>query len=832
MPESSLPTNVLNIPFQDLTPGMKQYQDIKREHPDCLVMLRMGDFYEMFYQDAITASRELEITLTARGQGEKRAPLAGVPFHAIEGYLGKLVKKGYKVAIVEQLEDPKKAKGLVKRGLVRIVTPGTVMEPALLEEKSNNYLAAVTAREGIIWLAACDISTGEFFTKQVPEIAGMAELVRLQPKECLFPESFLVNQEISSKMKAVGCFVQAYPDHFFSQEKSREVILSHFSPAQVASFGIEGGYLPVCGALLSYLQETQRNSLSHLQRIIPATDQEYLLLDANTLRHLEVLRNTHDGSTRATLWEVLDHTSTAMGGRLLKKWLQHPLAKKEAIEHRQEAIAELKEQFILQQEIREILRGMADVERIIGRVNAGTANPRELVTLRTTLRCFPLLQKKLQSLQSSYWRELAAIHLAEELAEELQRALRDDPPITIREGGIFREGYSSDLDEFLSLSHHSKLHLQEIEERERQKTGISNLRLGYTSVFGYFIEITKKNQHLVPDSYIRKQTTATSERYVTEELKLEEEKILHAQERSEEMEYQLFQQLCQRVTQETAFLQETAKKIAAGDVLLSLAEVASTFAYCRPTLTEEKKLMIKQGRHPVVEKYQQNFISNDLELQPGEMMIITGPNMSGKSTIMRQTALIVLLAHLGSFVPAQEARIGLTDRIFSRVGASDDLSAGQSTFMVEMQETAVILQQATSSSFIILDEIGRGTSTFDGVSIAWSVAEYLAQTIRCRALFATHYHVLNKLAEQNSSIKNFNVAVHEKNGEVTLLHKLVPGGTDQSYGIHVAKLAGIPATVIARAQEIQGILERDDSMARKLKAQRLGEQVRLDEFGR
>ncbi len=826
--------SVLSIPAEQLTPGMRQYQEVKRQHPDCVVMLRMGDFYEMFYEDAITASRELEITLTARGKGEKQAPLAGVPYHALETYLGRLVKKGYKIAIVEQLEDPKQAKGLVKRGLVRIVTPGTVIESSLLDERENNYIMAITSTDTGFSLAASDLSTGEFFTTILPtEQDVLNEIARMQPKECLLPESLGVNQQLVQRLQASGCFLQPMEDYFFSLEKAKQAIFDHFSISSLESFGLQEqpASVKAAGALLHYLKETQKNSLSHLKTLSLRSNSTAMLLDSSTFRNLELVTNIRDGSSRGTLLSIMDKTVTALGGRLLKHWLKAPLLQRERIEQRLDAVGELKSQVILQEELRDVLQRTADLERLIGRVNYGTASPRDLLALKNTLQQLPQLREKIQQCRSLLLRTVAKIDPLQELAALLEAAVREDAPISVREGGMIKKEYHDELRRLQELAANSKQYLQALEQQEREKTGIPTLRISYNNIFGYYIEITKKNVHLVPPQYIRKQTTVNGERYITEELKQEEEKILGAQEKIEVLEYQLFQELVQRCAEKTEAIQKAASAIALLDVLCSLAKVALEQRYMRPQFVSENVLQITKGRHPVVEQKEPRFVANDVLLNPGEMLLITGPNMAGKSTILRQTALIVLLAQMGSFVPAEKAVLGIVDRIFTRVGASDDLAAGQSTFMVEMQETAAILHNATERSLLIIDEIGRGTSTFDGVAIAWSVAEHLHNQIKAKTLFTTHYHVLNKLAEKCPRIKTYNVAVKETAGEIIFLRKLIEGGTDKSYGVHVAKLAGLPQGVVQRAKEVQEILERDDDMLRKLQVKKMPEQVLLWKFG-
>ncbi len=839
--------SILDIDYENLTPGMKQYQEVKKAHPDCLVMLRMGDFYEMFYEDAVTAARELEITLTARGKGETRAPLAGVPFHALETYLGRLVKKGHKVAIVEQLEDPKKAKGLVKRGLVRIVTPGTVIESSMLQENENNYVACVTAFGEEYALALADVSTGEFWVVLGTGMATILhELLRYTPSECVIPRSLAVNAELVAKIKQIGCFVNTFDDAFFRVDKAREGLLLHFKLKSLESFGFEGNgrAIGVAGGLLHYLLETQKNALTHIQKITLRTDEQTMLLDAGTFRNLELVKNIRDGSTRGTLLSVIDKTITPMGARLLRAWLKTPLLQVNMIEKRLEAIERLNNDVILREECRDLLKRVYDVERLIGRINYGNATPRDVLALKQSLECIPEIKLKLQKGLQDGGRErrgmnvmvkglldhISAMPELREIVDLLNKGLREDAPVSVREGNIIRQNYNSELDVLQNIMKNSKQYLTQLEEEEKKKTGIATLRIGFTNVFGYFIEVTRKNSALVPSHYIRKQTTVNTERYITEELKKEEEKILGAEEKSIELEYTLFQEMVNKIKERTNGIQQMSGHVAVLDVLCCLSSVAQQQQYTRPQFVAENVLQIRRGRHPVVEQLEERFIANDVVLSDGEMMIITGPNMAGKSTIMRQTALIVLLAQIGSYVPAQEVVMGIVDRIFTRVGAYDDLSSGQSTFMIEMTETAYILNNATARSLIVLDEIGRGTSTFDGVSIAWSVAEHIYNKIKAKTLFATHYHVMNKLAEKFSKIRNYNVAVKETKNEIIFLHTLVEGGTDDSYGVYVAKLAGLPTEVLERATEIQQLLEKDDEMVRKLKVKRVDGQKGLGEF--
>ena len=845
--------SILDVPDEHLTPGMKQYKEIKESHPDCLVMLRMGDFYEMFYQDAVTASKALEITLTARGQGEKRAPLAGIPFHALDTYLGRLVKQGLKVAIVEQLEDPKLAKGLVKRGLARIVSPGTVIESSLLNEKENNYVMALTSSltsvGDIFSTAFCDISTGEFFAMQLEgEHSLLTELARCNPAECIIPDSLRVNGELISIIKNKGCFVNPVDDHFFKISTAKEALLQHFKGNQFKGnesqgnnfkgnmeFHMSDSHLIASGALMRYLQETQKNDLQHIRKIV-LKSRDVMALDSATLRNLELLKNIHDGSARGSLISVLDRTATPLGARLLRRGMKEPLVDKDKINQRLDALESFNKQVILREEVISLLQNVGDLERLIGRINYGTATPRDLIALQQSLQQIPSITahiieiNRLAGDNVGLLRKIIEWKDLQDVARLIGQAIISDPPLSIREGGIIATGYHQELDQLRDIKKNSRKFLQELEQKEKEKTGIPTLKLGFTRVFGYFIEVTKKNIPSVPAHYIRKQTTANSERYITEELKVEEEKILGAEEKINNLEYLLFQDIIRQIAQRTADVQDTAQRIATLDVLTSLAKVSMENNYTKPAFVDEDMLHIKNGRHPVIETIEQQFIANDVILNPGEMMIISGSNMSGKSTVMRQTALIVLMAQMGCFVPAEEAVLGIVDRIFTRVGASDNLSSGQSTFMVEMQETASILHHATDKSLIILDEIGRGTSTFDGVSIAWSVAEHISKAIQAKTLFATHYHVLHKLAENLPKVHNYSMAVKEVHQDIVMLHKLVQGSTDQSHGIHVAKLAGIPENVIFRAKEIQAALEKEDAMVRKIKASRAEEQRSLAGF--
>ena len=830
--------SVLDVEEQYLTPGMKQYRKVKEQHPDCLVMLRMGDFYEMFYEDAITASHELDITLTARGTGEKRAPLAGVPFHAIEPYLGKLVKKGYKVAIVEQLEDPKKAQGLIKRGLVRIVTAGTLIETSLLSEKENNYLASIMFKEHHAAIAITDISTGECSIETTTSLDDLFSLLtRKQPSEIIISQSIGVNKELITLLKTHAA-ISFIDDQYYKYERARTKILDFFNIQSLDSFQLENDKLSTqaIGSLLHYIEETHKTKLVHIKKISRHND-HYLTLDQNTFRSLEITKSIKDGTRKGTLIEVLDYTKTPMGSRLLLHNLSFPLQNKMIIDARLDAVSDLKSSSLRLAQLEETLGIIQDIERLLAKIHTGIATPKDLLSLQNSLLPLPLLITKLspQTLKSSLLQKISTLNTHKELVALLVSTIDEAAPHSTRDGNIFKSKHHKELDELRNIRDHSTDIITKIEESERKKTGISSLKIGFTRVFGYYLEITRKAaaEHPIPSYYIRKQTTANSERYITAELKDIEDKVLSADEKIKELEYQLFHELLDSIKTHTATLQDTAQQIAELDVYCSLTRAAITHHYTRPIITSSNStntLILKEVRHPVVETIIPQFISTSLELQPGEIMIITGPNMAGKSTIMRECALAILLAHIGSFVPATSASIPLTDKIFSRVGAYDDLSTGKSTFLVEMNETAHILHNATEKSFIILDEIGRGTSTFDGVSIAWSVTEYIYHHIKAKTLFATHYHILNNLAATLPRIKNYNVAVEESKEGITFLHTLVPGGTDQSYGIHVAKLAGIPKEILTRATEIQHTLEKDDHMVRVLKAKRLEDQKSITQF--
>ncbi len=807
------------------TPAMKQFHETKTLYPDCLILFRMGDFYETFYEDAIKASQVLEITLTKRGKEKdgQPIPLAGIPYHALEQYLAKLVRANVKVAICEQLEDPKQAKGVVKRGVVRIVTPGTIIEQTLLTDKSNNYIMAIAAEtaEKKAGIAVADLSTSEFFCTEVPIHEILNEIVRYNPSEIVIEESRKkqtptpVFLEICKKKNKFMNYIQ---DFFFQYNNAYATITRHFKTHSLEGFGIEEKRAATCaaGALLFHLKETQKSNVSSIQKIKYVSNEQYMLLDETTLNNLEVILSLHDASTKHTLLSAIDQTRTPMGGRMLKKWLMQPLLQKEAIEDRLDAVDELRKKILMKEEIAEHLDKIYDIERIVSRLNLGCGNGRDVLALKNSLAWIPQIKNILQLAESSMLKELSSIEACQEVVKLCETAIAEDAPVSIREGNIIKNGFSKELDELHDICKNGKTYIKQMEQKEQERTGIKTLKIGFNRVFGYFIEVTAKNIPLVPKEYLRKQTTANGERYITEELKVMEEKILSAEEKINLLEYELFQEIVKQITSQTEKLQNAGQSIGMLDVLHSFAETARQQNYCKPEITEEFVIEIKEGRHPVIEQIEQQYIPNDILItKENRTMIITGPNMAGKSTVLRQVALITLLAQMGSFVPATQARISIVDRIFCRVGAHDDLTHGQSTFMVEMNEAASILNNATNKSLIIMDEIGRGTSTFDGVSIAWSVAEYINNKIEAKTMFATHYHALTNL-EKYEGVKNYNIAVKEERDNIIFLRKLVQGGTDKSYGIHVAKLAGMPKEVIDRAREIQAKLENESEMESKL----------------
>jgi DNA mismatch repair protein MutS len=802
-----------------LTPAMQQYMRIKNQYPDCIVMFRMGDFYEMFFEDAKTAANELDIVLTSRGKGDTKAPLAGIPYHSIEPYLAKLVKKGYKVAICEQMEDPRFAKGIVKRDLVRIITPGTLIDSIMLEEKSNNYIMSLFKEKECIGIALADISTGEFLTTQFNSLEQLRnEITRFSPSEIIFPMS-LEKSDFILKLKDNNLILNSYDDRHFWREKCNETLKEHFNVLSLDGFGLNEKKLSInaSGALISYLKETQKTSLAYINNIKLFNTENFMCLDSSTIRNLELVRNIRDNSSRGTLLSILDNTITVMGSRLLKKWLLQPLLDIENINERLDCVEELTTNVLLREELKEKLKNIQDLERLISRIMYGNSNARDLILLKNSLKIIPFIKDLLKDVKSRKLRQINKINEQKEVVELIEKAILEEPSAVLNEGNLIKKGYNEELDKLQELIRKGKNWIIELEEKERRRTGIKSLKIKYNKVFGYFIEVTKSNLHLVPSDYIRKQTQVNSERFITDDLKKQEELVLNAEEKIINLEYKLFQDVIKRVSEKTVEIQNIARNIAELDCLLNFSIIAIDNNYKRPLLKYDNNIFLKDSRHPVLEKIEQNYVPNDIVInEENRTLIITGPNMAGKSSIMRQVALIVLMAQIGSFVPVTHASIGIVDRIFTRVGAFDDIYSGQSTFMVEMSETANILNNATENSLIILDEIGRGTSTYDGISIAWAVAEYIHNNIKARIMFATHYHQLNKLAENHNGIKNLNVAVNESEDKIIFLHKLVEGGTDKSYGIQVAKLAGLPKEVIERSKVIMNRLEMEDEISERI----------------
>ncbi|MEN2776888.1 DNA mismatch repair protein MutS [Acetivibrio clariflavus] len=805
-----------------LTPMMQQYMDIKKQYEDCILFFRLGDFYEMFFTDAEIASKELEITLTGKDCGlEERAPMCGVPFHSADSYICKLINKGYKVAICEQVEDPATAKGIVKRDVIRIVTPGTVTDSAMLDDKKNNYLMSLYKYKNFFGIAFVDITTGDFTSTSI--IIGntigklMDEIARFSPSEIVANGEFLKDENLVKAVKTrFNTYISTIEDKYFEIGYARDKFKSYFSDHEICEneFDI---YINASGALLEYLEQTQKVNLNHIQSFNKYKIEEYMILDAATRRNLELTETMREKNRKGSLLWVLDRTMTSMGGRTLRKWIEQPLINIYDIRDRLNAVREFKDKFMVRMEVRELLKRVYDIERLMGKIVLGSANCRDLISLKNSLGQIPYIKSLLKDLNASLNRECDRdIDSLDDVYEIIDRAICDDPPVSVKEGGIIKEGYNKEVDELRRASVDGKSWLVELENREREKTGIKNLKVGFNKVFGYYIEVTKSYFSLVPPNYIRKQTLANCERYITEELKEIEEKVLGAEDRLVELEYQLFVEVRSKVASEINRIKRTAKALAQIDVICSLAEVADRESYTMPEVNNEDVIHIIDGRHPVVEKVidQGAFVPNDtyLDMAENQIAIITGPNMAGKSTYMRQVALIVLMAQIGSFVPAKSAVIGIADRIFTRVGASDDLAAGQSTFMVEMSEVANILNNATSKSLLILDEIGRGTSTYDGLSIAWSVIEHISdkKKIGARTLFATHYHELTELEGSIDGVKNYCISVEEKGEDIIFLRKIIRGGADNSYGVQVARLAGVPAPVINRAKEILKELEESD----------------------
>lgn len=796
----------------ELTPLFKQYHSIKAQYPDIILMFRLGDFYEMFGKDAEIASRELDLVLTSREERKgKRIPMCGVPYHTVERYIARLLSKGYKVAICEQMEEPSKAKGLVRRAVTRIVTPGTVVEESLLEAKRSSFLSAIVQEGEEFGFALADVSTGELVGTQLKgEKELWEEVERNRPAEILL----LPRDEALKERMPNGITVTVLEEDPFYLQSARQILVDHFRVSSLRGFGAEDYPLiqQACAMILSYLRKTQMSSLKHIRALSVYFPRQFMLVDSIARRTLEIIES-FDGSRERSLLGVLDFTLTPMGGRLLTRWLEQPLLDKTQIDERLDAVEELFKDSRRRTGIRERLKSIGDLERIVGRCATGLASPKDLLILKNGLANIAPLSSFLEGTQSGLLKEIqGGLNPLPELREELERALREDAPATLREGGIIKEGYNEQLDALREAAIEGKKWIAQMEAQERQRTGIKSLKIGYNAVFGYYIEVTKPNLPLVPKDYIRKQTLVNAERFITPALKELEAKVLGAEERIAELEYELFVALREEVANHSEEILKLANAVALLDVLQSLAEVAARYNYVRPEIDEDDEIIIKEGRHPVVERFmgEGRFVPNDTELncKDKRLLIITGPNMAGKSTYLRQVALIVLMAQMGSFVPAKRAKIGIVDRIFTRIGARDDLASGQSTFMVEMNEVANILHNATPKSLIVLDEIGRGTSTFDGLSIAWAVAEYiLSDNIGARTLFATHYHQLTKLSKQFEGVRNLRAEVREEEGKIVFLYKIRPGATDKSYGIQVASLAGIPQEVLERAKEILEELE-------------------------
>lgn len=810
----------------ELTPMMKQYMETKSQYQDCILFYRLGDFYEMFFEDALTASRELEITLTGKNCGqEEKAPMCGVPYHAVEGYLNRLVAKGYKVAICEQVEDPKTTKGIVKREVVRIVTPGTNLDTQALDETKNNYIMCIVYIADRYGVSVADISTGDYFVTEIPDSAKLLdEIYRFSPSEIICNEAFYMSGVDMDGMKdRLGITIYSLESWYFDDEVCRKKLLEHFEVSSFAGLGLadyDCGIISA-GALLQYLLETQKNSLSNLTHITPYAAGKFMMIDSSTRRNLELCETLREKQKRGSLLWVLDKTKTAMGARTLRKYVEQPLIDKTEIIRRLDAVQELKEQAISREEIREYLSPVYDLERLITKIAYGSANPRDLTAFRSSLEMLPALLYILQEMKAELLKDLAVdLDPLEDLCILVKKAIREDPPIAMKEGNIINDGYNEEVDKLRRAKSDGKDWLAKLENDEREKTGIKNLKIKYNKVFGYYLEVTNSYKEMVPEYYTRKQTLANAERYITPELKELEDMILGAEDKLYALEYELYSEVRDLIASQIERIQKTAKAVATLDAFASLALVAERNNYVRPKINEKGVIDIKEGRHPVVERMIPNemFISNDtyLDDKKHRISIITGPNMAGKSTYMRQTALIALMAQIGSFVPAKSANIGLSDRIFTRVGASDDLASGQSTFMVEMTEVANILRNATSKSLLILDEIGRGTSTFDGLSIAWAVIEYISDSrlLGAKTLFATHYHELTELEGKIDNVNNYCIAVKEKGDDIVFLRKIVKGGADKSYGIQVAKLAGVPELVIGRAKEIVEELSDEDITAR------------------
>ena len=812
-----------------LTPLMQQYMQIKEQYKDCILFYRLGDFYEMFFEDAHVCSRELEIALTGKNIGqEERAPMCGVPYHAVEAYLSKLVSRGYRVAICEQVEDPKQAKGIVKREVVRIVTPGTNLNTQVLDESKNNYLMSVVHTTNAYGISIVDVTTGDYYVTEVDsERKLIDEIYKWSPTEIVCNDTFFVSGvNIEALKNYNNITLSPLEPWYFDDDLCVRALKEHFNVSVLDGIGLKDYTIGViaAGCVMQFLRETQKSSLSHIVKLTPYTYEKYMLLDSSTVRNLELTETIREKSKKGSLLWVLDKTKTAMGARLLRSFMEQPLIDYELINQRLEAVDQLKENMITREEMREYLNSIYDLERLMSKISYKSANPRDLIAFSSSLSMLPHIKFLMQSFDSGLLKEIhAELDSLQDIHELIASSIAEEPPINVKEGGIIREGYNEEVDRLRKAKTEGKDWLMDLETKEREATGIKNLRIRFNRVFGYYLEVTNSYQNLVPPTWIRKQTLANAERYTTQELKELEDIILGAEDKLFSLEYDLFCEIRDQIGLEVRRIQQTAKAIAKLDVFASLALVAERNNYVCPDINTDGLISIKNGRHPVVEKTISNdmFVSNDtlLDNYSNRISIITGPNMAGKSTYMRQTALIVLMAQVGSFVPADSAKIGIVDRIFTRVGASDDLAGGQSTFMVEMTEVANILRNATKNSLLILDEIGRGTSTFDGLSIAWAVIEHISNNaiLGAKTLFATHYHELTELEGKLEGVNNYCIAVKEQGEDIIFLRKIVKGGADKSYGIQVAKLAGVPASVLKRANEIVDELSGND-LALKAKA--------------
>ncbi len=804
------------------TPMQRQYLELKRQYPDCILMFRLGDFFEMFNEDAKQASQALDIVLTSRGEGVDKWPMCGVPHHAVDGYIAKLLQSGYTVALADQVEDASQAKGLVKRDVVRVITPGTVLESNMLEDTSNNYLLALVQDGDITGIAAVDVSTGEFIATELEgkmdDDSVLNEIARLKPSEIIIPDSLRKSTGIVRNLENCGAHLTYRSDVDFSARAGEDRIKNELKVTTLEGYGLSDKRVAVgaAGSILAYIEEMHKGSAKTITRLSTYSTATHMIVDSTTQRNLELVRNARDGSTRGTLFEVLSKTVTPMGKRKLRHWMLQPLRDIAEIERRLDGVDELSRTAILRRNLSDSQKNLGDLERIVSRVVFGSGSARDLVALRNALARLPSVKKTLSTCESEILKQSETmIDPLKDLHSTLQKAIVDEPPVSVRDGGMIKEGFDTGLDSLKGGISEDKKWIASLQARERRRTGIKSLKVGYNKVFGYYIEVTKSNINLVPKDYERKQTLANAERYITPELKEKEAAVLAGEDRINKLEFEIYEQIRKQVHEQLSKLQANSSAIATIDVLCSLAEVAVTRKYTRPKLIEGTKIKIVDGRHPSLEMIlgPNEFVPNSLEIGDGgsTLIIVTGPNMAGKSTYMRQATLIVLLAQMGSFVPAKSAEIGIVDRIFTRVGAFDDLTARQSTFMVEMIETANILNNATERSLVVLDEIGRGTSTFDGMALAWAVAERIVQ-MKTRALFATHFHHLTDMAKMYHGVKNVHTLARETGNTIVFLHKVVEGGTDRSYGVHVAALAGVPEQVVARAKEMLVKLEQENSV--------------------